>query len=162
MNPSILAISTRLRNIEETEKAKLTLSQGRTRDHKAPDDEAHLAATRCESFSFALYTLTLVNYVVHFSYSLPPSGARQVRRRYHPRCQARSTRTPASTRGGRSSAGTSDGDGRAGDGAIQEAHAQVSSMGVCAPILQVLCCRSRVRFCRHVTQLLYCGRLFSR
>jgi len=54
-------ISTRLRNIEETEKAKLTLSQGRTRDHKTPDDEAHLAATRCGSFLFALHALTLVN-----------------------------------------------------------------------------------------------------
>jgi len=41
-----LGINTRLRNIEETEKAKLTLSHGRTRDHKTPDDEAHLAATR--------------------------------------------------------------------------------------------------------------------
>jgi len=41
-----LGINTRLRNIEETEKAKLTLSHGRTRDHKTPNDEAHLAATR--------------------------------------------------------------------------------------------------------------------
>jgi len=42
-----LGINTRLRNIEETEKARVTLSQNRTRDRKAPpDDEAHLAATR--------------------------------------------------------------------------------------------------------------------
>jgi len=42
-----LGINTRLRNIEETEKARVTLSQNRTRDRKPPlDDEAHLAATR--------------------------------------------------------------------------------------------------------------------
>jgi hypothetical protein len=46
--------STRLRNIEETEKAKLSLSHGRPREpqrRKAPDEEAHLAATRCASLS---------------------------------------------------------------------------------------------------------------
>lgn len=48
--------STRLRNIEETEKAKLSLSHGRGRPRepqhhrKVPDEEAHLAATRCASF----------------------------------------------------------------------------------------------------------------
>ena len=42
-----IIISTRLRNIEETEKAKLNLSQGRSRDRKHTTDEAHLAATRC-------------------------------------------------------------------------------------------------------------------
>ncbi|KAI9457301.1 hepatocellular carcinoma-associated antigen 59-domain-containing protein [Russula earlei] len=41
-----LGMDTRLRNIEETEKAKLTLSQGRSRDRKTRNDEAHLAATR--------------------------------------------------------------------------------------------------------------------
>ncbi|KAI0290078.1 hepatocellular carcinoma-associated antigen 59-domain-containing protein [Multifurca ochricompacta] len=41
-----LGMDTRLRNIEETEKAKLLLSHGRSRDRKQPDDEAHLAATR--------------------------------------------------------------------------------------------------------------------
>jgi hypothetical protein len=44
--------STRLRNIEETEKAKLSLSHGRPREpkhRKVPDEEAHLAATRCAS-----------------------------------------------------------------------------------------------------------------
>jgi hypothetical protein len=50
--------STRLRNIEETEKAKLSLSHGRGRPRepqhhrKVPDEEAHLAATRCASFFF--------------------------------------------------------------------------------------------------------------
>ena len=48
--------STRLRNIEETEKAKLSLSHGRPREpqHRkvVPDEEAHLAATRCASFCF--------------------------------------------------------------------------------------------------------------
>jgi hypothetical protein len=46
-----LGMDTRLRNIEETEKAKLSLSHGRrTREpshRKVPDEEAHLAATRC-------------------------------------------------------------------------------------------------------------------
>ncbi|KAH8984240.1 hepatocellular carcinoma-associated antigen 59-domain-containing protein [Lactarius akahatsu] len=42
-----LGMDTRLRNIEETEKAKITLSHGRSRDRKQPDDEAHLVATRC-------------------------------------------------------------------------------------------------------------------
>ena len=57
--------STRLRNIEETEKAKLTLSHGRSRDNKVPDDEAHLAATRC-AFSphFSLRTFVNGNRVV--------------------------------------------------------------------------------------------------
>ncbi|KAI9434430.1 hepatocellular carcinoma-associated antigen 59-domain-containing protein [Lactarius indigo] len=41
-----LGMDTRLRNIEETEKAKITLSHGRSRDRKQPDDEAHLVATR--------------------------------------------------------------------------------------------------------------------
>jgi len=41
-----LGMDTRLRNIEETEKAKLSLSHGRSRDRKQPDDEAHLVATR--------------------------------------------------------------------------------------------------------------------
>jgi hypothetical protein len=46
--------STRLRNIEETEKAKHSLSHGRSRDRKQPDDEAHLVATRCMlSLSFS-------------------------------------------------------------------------------------------------------------
>ena len=53
----IVQCSTRLRNIEETEKAKLSLSHGRrTREpsHRVPDEEAHLAATRCAFFfSFA-------------------------------------------------------------------------------------------------------------
>jgi len=44
-----LGMDTRLRNIEETEKAKLSLSHGRPREpqrRKVPDEEAHLAATR--------------------------------------------------------------------------------------------------------------------
>ncbi|KAH9967044.1 hepatocellular carcinoma-associated antigen 59-domain-containing protein [Lactifluus volemus] len=41
-----LGMDTRLRNIEETEKAKLSLSHGRSRDRKSATDEAHLAATR--------------------------------------------------------------------------------------------------------------------
>ncbi|KAI0252050.1 hepatocellular carcinoma-associated antigen 59-domain-containing protein [Lactifluus subvellereus] len=41
-----LGMDTRLRNIEETEKAKRTLSHGRSRDRKQATDEAHLAATR--------------------------------------------------------------------------------------------------------------------
>jgi len=45
-----LGMDTRLRNIEETEKAKLSLSHGRPREpqHRkvVPDEEAHLAATR--------------------------------------------------------------------------------------------------------------------
>lgn len=45
-----LGMDTRLRNIEETEKAKLSLSHGRRprepQHRKVPDEEAHLAATR--------------------------------------------------------------------------------------------------------------------
>ncbi|KAN0115994.1 Hepatocellular carcinoma-associated antigen 59 domain containing protein [Russula decolorans] len=44
-----LGMDTRLRNIEETEKAKLSLSHGRPREpqrRKVADEEAHLAATR--------------------------------------------------------------------------------------------------------------------
>lgn len=61
--------------------------------------------------------------------SLPPRVAGKVGRGHHPRCQARSTRAPPGTRGGRSRAfaRATVGDGRAGDGAVQEAHAQVSS-----------------------------------
>ncbi len=51
--------STRLRNIEETEKAKITLSHGRSRDRKQPDDEAHLVATRCTLSFSSLLTINI-------------------------------------------------------------------------------------------------------
>ena len=52
--------STRLRNIEETEKAKLSLSHGRLRDRKQPDDEAHLVASRCK-FKFILLSISITS-----------------------------------------------------------------------------------------------------
>jgi hypothetical protein len=58
-----LQISTRLRNIEETEKAKLSLSHGRSRDRKSATDEAHLAATRC-TFHCTIQLLKTVLYFV--------------------------------------------------------------------------------------------------
>jgi hypothetical protein len=60
----ITTTSTRLRNIEETEKAKLTLSHGRSRDRKQPDDEAHLVATRC-TLSFSLINISSLSHAVY-------------------------------------------------------------------------------------------------
>jgi hypothetical protein len=61
--------STRLRNIEETEKAKLSLSHGRPREpkhRKVPDEEAHLAATRCASMliPFLCWKSNFVDFVL--------------------------------------------------------------------------------------------------
>ena len=67
LSPSDHYSSTRLRNIEETEKAKLSLSHGRrTREpshRKVPDEEAHLAATRC---AFSVFSLRKKKNIFYF------------------------------------------------------------------------------------------------
>lgn len=45
----IARISTRLRNIEETEKAKRAVAEERKDRRKIHNDEEHLVATRCEN-----------------------------------------------------------------------------------------------------------------
>ena len=42
--------STRLKNIEETEKAKRVVAEERQERKKSNNDEEHLVASRCESF----------------------------------------------------------------------------------------------------------------
>lgn len=51
--------STRLKNIEETEKAKRQMSELRKERSKRGDDEAHLAAARCMYFSSLSQILNL-------------------------------------------------------------------------------------------------------
>ena len=49
-SPLTLHDSTRLKNIEETEKAKRVVAEERQERKKSSNDEEHLVASRCESF----------------------------------------------------------------------------------------------------------------
>lgn len=55
--PLTPCFSTRLKNIEETEKAKRVIAEEKKGGRRLRDDEAHLAAARCEFFLFNTYTV---------------------------------------------------------------------------------------------------------
>lgn len=57
-NARTFIYSTRLKNIEETEKAKRTLTEERKDRKRKTDDEEHLAAARCQSCAFILSSNT--------------------------------------------------------------------------------------------------------
>lgn len=54
--------SARLKNIEETEKAKRVVAEGRQDWNKSNNDEEHLSASRCESFSILQIITDLSQY----------------------------------------------------------------------------------------------------
>ena len=67
-------ISARLKNIEETEKAKRIVAEGRQERKKLADGEEQLAATRCMS---SLYNQRFQMLTVH--YSLPTQLENEIR-----------------------------------------------------------------------------------
>ena len=54
-----LEYSARLKNIEDTEKAKRQVAEERKERKRPADDEEHLAAARCESLNFVIFVLVL-------------------------------------------------------------------------------------------------------
>lgn len=67
--------SARLKNIEETEKAKRMISEDRRKKHA--NDEEHLAAARCESRWNVVISYTNLGHI-----SLPSQSQDEIRRRY--------------------------------------------------------------------------------
>ena len=78
--------STRLKNIEDTEKAKRQMSELRKERSKRGDDEAHLAAARCMCLWLLLQALKGGTHRATTICSLPTESQGEVRRRYHARC----------------------------------------------------------------------------
>jgi hypothetical protein len=74
--------SSRLRNIEETEKAKRQAAEERKERKKVNNDEEHLVATRCTSLLFFFFlTVECLNLTVWRS--LPSAHETKVGRGHH-------------------------------------------------------------------------------
>ena len=75
--------STRLRNIEETEKAKRLVAEERKERKKINTDEEHLVATRCTSLSFLLCFSRMKCRLTRLWCSLPSAHETKVGRGDH-------------------------------------------------------------------------------
>lgn len=85
--------SARLKNIEETEKAKRQVAEVR-KERKRPNDEEHLVATRCPLFLVLSFEPTIDRLLC----SLSSTPQAEVRCRNHARCETRSNGSRTSRR----------------------------------------------------------------